>query len=74
MSDIDPSAVAWLGRYAELLGVQAPRPSDVDIVLALAGEAAHRSHRQAAPVACWLAATAGLSPQQACDLAREVTL
>jgi len=31
-------------------------------ILDLAGSAARASARQAAPIACWLAATAGVSP------------
>ena len=41
-------------------------------MLELAGEAAHASQRTAAPVSCWLAAAAGLSPAEALDLARTV--
>ncbi len=35
------------------------------VVAGLAGEAAHAYERIAAPVACWLAARAGLSPAEA---------
>ena len=38
----------------------------------MAGEAAHSSQRIAAPVACWLAAKAGVDLDEAMRLAREV--
>jgi hypothetical protein len=41
-------------------------------VLDLAGEAAHASQRIAAPVACWLAARAGVDLDEALTLARKV--
>ena len=36
-------------------------------MLDLAGEAAHSSERIAAPVACWVAARAGVAPEEALD-------
>ena len=42
------------------------------MLLDLAGEAAHSSERVAAPVACWVAAKAGVSPEEALRLAREL--
>ncbi|HUY43638.1 MAG TPA: DUF6457 domain-containing protein [Acidimicrobiales bacterium] len=39
-------------------------------ILELAGVAAHASERTAAPLTCWLAAVAGLSPVAALDIAR----
>jgi len=65
MSDVNTDAMAWLERYAAALGVECPPAEDVEILLDLAGHAAHASNRQAAPVACWLAARAGLSPDAA---------
>ena len=41
-------------------------------MLDLAGEAAHSSQRVAAPVACWLAAKAGVDLDEAIRLAQEV--
>jgi Domain of unknown function (DUF6457) len=55
----------WIAQFAASLGVDAPTPEEFDTLLALAGVAAHSSERIAAPVACWLAARAGLSPAQA---------
>ena len=56
------TAAAWVSAFAEAAGVSPPSPSDVDVLLELAGVAAHASERTAAPIACWLAATAGLTP------------
>lgn len=72
MSDVEPAALEWLARYAAAIGVPAPSPEEVATLLALAGTAAHASHRQAAPVACWLAATAGLSPAEALTRANDL--
>jgi hypothetical protein len=60
----------WVDRYAEALGVEAPSDDEVADLLALAGVAAHASHRTAAPVSSWLAARAPLTLAQALDTAR----
>ncbi|MEY4373725.1 MAG: hypothetical protein RL219_2494 [Actinomycetota bacterium] len=72
MSDVNSDAVAWLERFAGRLGLAAPTTAEIENLLALAGEAAHSSHRQAAPVACWLAARAGLDPAAALEVARSL--
>jgi hypothetical protein len=72
MSDVEPAALAWLERFAAALGHPAPSADEVETLLALAGHAAHSSHRQAAPVACWLAARAGLTPAEALARARAI--
>jgi hypothetical protein len=51
---------AWIARFAERLGVDAPDPTLIDELLALAGDAAHASERIAAPIACYLVGMAGL--------------
>jgi hypothetical protein len=66
------NATEWLAAYAQKLGVEALSKDEFKAVLDLAGEAAHSSERVAAPVACWLAAKAGVSIEQAMALAREV--
>jgi hypothetical protein len=66
------NAPDWLAAYADKLGVDAPTKDQLEAVLDLAGEAAHSSERIAAPVACWLAAKAGVELDQALRLAREV--
>ncbi len=66
------NAPEWLAAFADKLGIAAPTKEDLKAVLELAGEAAHSSERIAAPVACWLAARAGVELPEAMRLAREV--
>jgi hypothetical protein len=66
------NAKEWLGAYAERLGTRAPTTDEFKALLDLAGEAAHASERVAAPVACWVAAKAGISPDEALARAREL--
>jgi hypothetical protein len=66
------NAPDWLAAFAEKLGTQAPTKDELKTVLDLAGEAAHSSERIAAPVACWLAARAGVELDEAIRLAKEV--
>lgn len=66
------NAPDWLAAYADKLGIPAPTADELTAVLDLAGEAAHSSERIAAPVACWLAARAGVDLDEAMRLAREV--
>lgn len=63
------TAAEWLAAYSEALGIDAPTEEEVTEILALAGVAAHSSERTAAPVACWLAARAGVDPKDAKALA-----
>jgi hypothetical protein len=64
---------AWLARFARELGVDAPDPETVTLLLDLAGEAAHASARTAAPIACFLVGLAQRSPDQALAAAKAVT-
>jgi hypothetical protein len=67
------NANEWLAAYAQKLGVDPPTTDEFKAVLDLAGEAAHSSsQRVVAPVACWLAAKAGVDLDEAMRLAREV--
>jgi hypothetical protein len=66
------NATEWIAAYADALGVDGPTPEEFEALLELAGVAAHSSERVAAPVSCWVAARAGLSPAQALAAAREV--
>ena len=63
------SAEEWLAAYAAALGRPAPSPEEIGPVLRLASVAAHASERKAAPVACWMAALAGVDPDEARRLA-----
>jgi Domain of unknown function (DUF6457) len=67
------NALDWLAAYAEKLGSAPPTMDEFKQILDLAGEAAHSSERVAAPVACWLAARAGIGLEDAIRLAREVS-
>ena len=61
----------WVSAYAAAAGVSPPSQDDIDVLLQLAGVAAHASERTAAPITCWIAATAGLDPRP-CARARRV--
>jgi len=74
MTDEHGPGRAWLAAYAERLGVAAPTDVEFEIILELAAVAAHTSERVAAPVACWLAARAGLDPAAAVAVASETEL
>ena len=59
------TAEDWLAAFAAELGRPAPTTEEIDALLRLASVAAHSSERRAAPIACWLAAAAGVSPDEA---------
>jgi hypothetical protein len=67
------NAREWIAAYAEKLGTEPPSAAEFSVLLDVAGEAAHASERVAAPVACWVAAQAGIGPDRALEAAREVT-
>jgi len=67
------NAKEWIAAYAVELGVDPPTASEFSTLLDLAAEAAHSSERIAAPVACWLAAQAGCSPEEALEAARRLS-
>ena len=67
------NAKEWIAAYAAELGVQPPSAAEFSTLLDVAGEAAHSSERVAAPVACWVAASAGVSPEEALRVARAVS-
>lgn len=65
-----PTGHEWIAAFAVRLGVAAPTEDEFNTLLSLAGVAAHSSERIAAPVACWLAAKAGMSPIDGLALAQ----
>ena len=65
-----PTAEQWIEAYAAALGRPAPTEQETAMLLRLASVAAHGSERRAAPIACWLAATAGVEPEAALALAQ----
>ncbi len=66
------NAREWITAYAERVGTAAPSTEEFKLILDLAGEAAHASERVAAPIACWVAARAGLDAGEALRIAAEV--
>jgi hypothetical protein len=67
-----PSAYEWVARFAEELGTTAPDHAEFNALLGLSSIAAHSSERKAAPVSCWIAARAGVSPADAIAAARRI--
>ncbi|MEW6581430.1 MAG: DUF6457 domain-containing protein [Actinomycetota bacterium] len=66
------TARTWLEGFAAATGTAAPTDEEFEALLRLAAVAAHASERQAAPVACFMAARAGLDLEQAIALAESV--
>ena len=62
-----------LAALGERLGTDPPDDDERATLLAMAGVAAHASERWAAPLACWMAGRAGVAPDQAAALVREIT-
>jgi hypothetical protein len=60
----------WTTAYAEALGTEPLSDDQIELLLELAGAAAHASERQAAPLSCWLAARAGVRPDEGLAIAR----
>jgi hypothetical protein len=67
------TAEEWITAYAGALGRPAPSAEEMDAVLALASTAAHASERRAAPIACWLAASAGIPLAEAQAIAERLS-
>ncbi len=67
-----PTAREWLAQLATELGIEQLDEGDIADILELAGIAAHVSERQAAPLSCWLAASAGRSAEEALQVTRKV--
>ncbi len=72
MSEPQRSAADWIRSFANELGVDAPSDAAIEILLDLAGVAAHSSERIAAPIACYLLGVAGRSPDDGLAIARRV--
>ena len=67
------NAREWIAAYAERLGTEPPTAEEWSGLLDVAAVAAHASERVAAPVACWVAARANVSPDAALESAREIS-
>ena len=66
-------AKQWITAFAGDVGVEPPTDEEIEILLDLAGVAAHASERIAAPLTCWLAARADLAPADALARARRIS-
>jgi uncharacterized protein DUF6457 len=66
------TADEWVAAFAEEIGVAAPTREEMDEILRLAAIAAHASERIAAPIACYLAGTSGVSLGQAREAAEGI--
>jgi Domain of unknown function (DUF6457) len=66
---VPESGKEWIAKFAQGVGVPAPDEDQVERLLKLAAVAAHSSERIAAPIACWIAGTAGLNLDEAIALA-----
>jgi hypothetical protein len=62
----------WVARFAVELGIAPPSSEEIGAILALASAAAHASDRTAAPVSCWMAASAAMTPTQGRDVAESL--
>ena len=62
----------WIDAFADHLGLERPEDAEVEALLDVAGIAAHSSERIAAPIACWLIGRAGIDPEDALNLARDL--
>lgn len=61
----NPTAEQWIEAFASAAGVDGPTRAEIESLLELASVAAHSSERRAAPIACWIAARAGIDPAEA---------
>ena len=66
------TSAEWVSAYAAAAGISPPTQDDIDALLQLAGVAAHASERTAAPITCWIAAVAGLTPGRALAVAESM--
>jgi hypothetical protein len=66
------TAEEWIAAFAQALGHPVPTEEEMSAMLGLASVAAHASERQAAPIACWLAASAGVPLDEARALAERL--
>ena len=67
------SSEQWLRALAAELGVPEPTSDEVEALLALAGIAAHKAERVAAPLSCWLVGVAGVEPVAARAVAEKLS-
>jgi len=68
----NPTAEEWIEAFASAAGVDGPSRTEIAGLLELASVAAHSSERRAAPIACWIAARAGIDPAEAQRIAEGI--
>jgi len=68
----ETSAEDWIATFAEAVGADAPGEERIGKLLRLAAVAAHSSERVAAPIACWIAGSAGLDVDEAIAVAERI--
>jgi hypothetical protein len=59
----------WLASFCGQIGIDAPNEEEIELLLLLAGSAAHASERTAAPIVCWTVGRAGITLSQALEVA-----
>jgi hypothetical protein len=65
-------ASEFLAAFAAEIGTAPPNRHDTDVLLELAGIAAHASERLAAPLACWMGGASGLAADELLAAARRI--
>lgn len=65
-------ALTWIHEFTADVNGMALTDEERESILALAGVSAHASERIAAPLTCWVAAAAGLSPAAALEIAQRL--
>jgi Domain of unknown function (DUF6457) len=66
------TAREFLEAFAAEVGAPPPSPGEIGTLLELAGVAAHASERSAAPIACWIGASSGLSASELLAVAQRL--
>jgi hypothetical protein len=66
-------ALTWIHEFTVAAGGRPLTDEERESILALAGVAAHSSERISAPLTCWVAAAAGLSPVAALEIAQRLS-
>lgn len=66
------TASEFLQAFASETGTLIPTLEEIDVLLELAGVAAHASERLAAPIACWIGGASGLPASELLAAAQRV--
>ena len=72
MNELDAAASEWIRDTPGHWECSLRPRTTIDALLGLAAVAAHASHRQAAPVSCWLASSADVSLDDAIRIAKDL--